>query len=188
MNEKSSNKKERKKFLILVLLLICLIGITGYGAYSYFWTKGLFEGTDTISVAAFDPETDVNGFIGNGGTVTLTCPNVEDGYGTVDCTGSVEVTNNGGTPIEVSISNAQVDVDHYGEGDSATATAGDPTFGWTTTTIESNNSKTLSISVPVTVSSEFASDQGYERTSEEYDGESFEVTVTFDIKAKQVNN
>lgn len=188
MEKKSSNKKERKKFLAIVLLLICVIGVTGYGAYSYFWTKGSFEGTETISVASFDPETDVNGFIGNGGTVRLTCPNAENGYGTVNCTGSVQVTNNGGTPIEVTISDGQSYVDHYGDSDSATATAGDPTFGWTTATIQSDNSKTLSISVPVTVSSEFASEQGYERTSEEYDGESFEVTVTFDIKAKQVNN
>ena len=186
MKNKESNKQNKKKSLILVLLLFVLVGIAGYGVYSYFYTSGSYSASDDVSIAAFDPE--INGdFLGNGGTLTLTCPSDEDGSGTVECTGSLTVSNNGDTAITVATSNASVHLDELSH-DNVTATAGTPVFAWegNSTTIEAGNTKTLDVTVPVSLSSNFASGEGYSRDSE-YTGEAIGVTVSFQITATQVH-
>ena len=186
MKNKESNKQNKKKSLILVLLLFVLVGIAGYGVYSYFYTSGSYSASSDVSIASFDPEIDGD-FLGNGGTLSLTCPDDEDGTGTVECTGSLTVSNNGDTAITVATSNASVHLDELSH-DDVTATAGTPVFAWENneTTIEAGSSRTLNVTVPVSLSSNFASGAGYERNSE-YTGEAIGVTVSFKITATQVH-
>ena len=187
MKNKESNKNGKKKLLILVLLLFVVLGVTGYGAYSYFWTSGSFSGSDTVDIASFDPEVDISGdFLGHGGTMTLTCPNSELGNETVYCTGDLTVSNNGGTDITVEVSNATATAQHYSSSDDVTATAGTPTFSWTDTTISSGSSETLTVTVPVDLSSNFGDSEAHAR-NEAYNGEDIEVNVSFTITAAQVH-
>ena len=196
MTKKDSKEKNKKKTIILVLLLFAVVGIAGYGVYSYFWTEGSFDGysSSTISVASFDPQVNVAGFVGEGGTVTLTCPDSETGNETIECTGTVTVTNNGGSDITVSASHGVPTVTPINH-DSASATAGTPTFDWSSTTISSGYSSELTITVPVTITSDFGSSSSVE-TNQPYhiDDETksapdaFEVKVAFDITAAQVHD
>lgn len=187
MNNKESNKQNKKKIFVLFLLLFVVIGLTGYGAYSYFWTSGSFSGSDTVDIESFDPQLSLSGdFLGNGGTMTLTCPDSDDGYESITCTGSLEVYNNGGTDIVVSISDDDASASAYSSSDNVTASAGTPTFTWTDTTISPSSSETLTVEVPVELTSEFGSSSSYERNSA-YSGEAVEVTVSFKITAAQVH-
>ena len=192
-----SKKKDKKKSLILVLLLFAVIGLAGYGVYSYFWTDGDFSGqSDTVEVASFDPRigySDGN-FVGDGGSLTLICDDSESGSGTVTCTGAVDVYNNGGTDITVEVDENEVSTDtneiHVDNGE---VTVGTPTFSWSNTTITPNSSETLTVTVPVDVDSDFASGTPIERnepynddTGNGYDDE-FSVTVSFRIIATQAH-
>ena len=186
MKNKESNKSDKKKLFILILLLFVVIGVSGYGAYSYFYTSGSFSGSDTVDIASFDPQVDYSGdFLGHGGTMQLTCPDSELGNETVNCTGTLSVYNNGGTDITVSTSNESADVDPL-TSDVVTATAGTPSFSWSNTTITSGSSETLTVTVPVSLSGCFGSSSSCERT-EPYDGEAISVSVSFIIRAEQVH-
>lgn len=184
METKESNNK--KKLIILALLLFMIIGITGYGVYSYFYTSGNYSASKNVSVASFNPEVDGD-FLGDGGTLSLSCPSSETGSGTVECTGTLTVSNNGETDITVTTSNAVVNLDPLSE-DNVTATAGTPSFEWDDddNTIYGGNSKVLTVTVPVYLSSDFADSDGHSRDSE-YEGEAIGVTVSFKITATQVH-
>lgn len=193
------NKKDKKKSIIFVLLLVAVIGIAGYGAYSYFWTEGTYEAytSDSVTIASFNPEIEIDGdyyFVGEGGTVTLTCENTSTGGGTVDCTGSYKIYNHGGTPITVSAYDGEATVEPYNGGDysseNISGTPGDVSFSWSDSTIAEDEYETLTISVPVTITSDFSSSSPVERPGSTgiYDGEALEVTVDFKIKASQVHN
>ena len=71
-----------------MIILFVVIGLTGYGAYSYFYTSGSYSGHDEIDIASFNPEVDGD-FLGDGGTLTLTCPESETGNETIYCTGTL---------------------------------------------------------------------------------------------------
>lgn len=194
MSKKESKKQDKKKLLILVLLLFAVVGLAGYGVYSYYWTQSTLSGnSNDVTIAAFDPEVSVtSGFLGDGGEITLVCPDSSTGEGTVTCTGELQVTNNGGTAITVSTSNPNVTVSPF-NGNGASASAGTPSFSWSNTTIATGTSETLTISVPVYISSDFASDEAVYRSSE-YDSngsgdyeDSLEVKVGFKITASQVH-
>lgn len=193
-----SKKKDKKKSLILVLLLFTVIGLAGYGVYSYFWTQGGFSGqSDTVEVASFDPRIGYSegNFVGDGGSLTLICGDSESGSGTVTCTGEVDVYNNGGTDItvevdenEVSTSTNEISVDN------GKVTVGTPTFIWSETTITPNSSQTLTITVPVEVDSDFASGSPIRRNEPYNDDtgngnydDAFSVTVSFRIIATQAH-
>ena len=187
------DKKDKKKLFVLILFLFAIIALAGYGVYSYFWTEGNFSGTsDTVQISSFDPQTSVNGFVGSGGSVTLTCPSTANSGDTVNCTGEVSVYNNGDTGITVSTSDESAEVNEssykdYEAGDSSeNVTTGTPTFQWSNTTIAANSSENLTITVPVTISSAFTSDTAVEK-SNAYKGGSYEVEVYFNLKATQVH-
>ena len=176
--------KNKKKWLILALLLFVIIGVTGYEAYSYFYTSGDFSGSSDVSIAGFDPQ--VNGdFLGDGGTLTLTCPESETGSGTVNCSGELVVTNNGSTDITVSTSEPLVNLSEISS-DSVTANAGTPTFSWDNSTIGPGSTGTLTVTVPVSLSSYFADGTDHYRSSA-YEGEAIGVTVSFKITATQTH-
>lgn len=192
MKNKVKNKSDRKKLFILILLLFVVIGVSGYGAYSYFYTTGEFNASDTVEIASFDPE--VSGdFLGHGGSIILTCPDSGLGNETVQCTGELEVTNYGGTNIVLSIpEGATASVNQYYK-DAVQATAGTPSFSWGSgTTLSPDQSSTLTVTVPVTLSSCFGDFERACQRSEPYneyedEKEKVEVTVSFKVKAEQAH-
>ena len=183
-------KEKKKKALVLVLLLLAVAGIAGYGVYSYFWTKGSMSASGDVQVATFDVNTDLdsNGFIANGGKISLTCPD-SNGNGYETCTGSATITNSGGTSVDVEVLNAQSSKHgtKYMDG-----TVNSPSFNWTTTTLAPGESKTLEVSVDVTsISNDFDSNTDYESTSGIQQGQYggyLAMTVSFDLKATQVHD
>ena len=194
MKNKVKNKSDRKKLFILILLLFLVIGVSGYGAYSYFYTTGEFNASDTVEIASFDPEVDVSGnFLGHGGSIILTCPDSRLGNETVQCTGQLTVTNYGGTNIVLSIpEGATASVETMNQ-DAVQATAGTPSFSWGSgTTLSPDQSSTLTVTVPVTLSSCFGDSERACKRSEAYneyedEKEEVEVTVSFKVKAEQAH-
>ena len=183
----SENKNSKMKLVALVLLLFVAIGVAGYGTYSYFYTNGSFSGSSDVSIASFDPQISESGdFLGHGGSITLSCPDSDDGDETITCTGSLDIYNNGGTDIIVSTSNESVDINTLSS-DAVSVSTGTPTFSWSDTTIAPDSTETLSISVPVYLSSSFGDYYDSSYRSSEYTGEAIEVTVSFNITIEQAH-
>ena len=165
--------KNKKKMLVIALLLFVAVGFAGYGVYSYYYTQGSFdtesaggsEDADNVVriTGSFKPSTNgiggsgmenTQGFFEDGGQVYLTCP--EDvGFGTTTCTGEITVYNEGSTTIYVS---------YYDTSSSASSsdfyvTTDSPSFYWeysdydSTAYISAGSSKTLHFNVDVNISS-----------------------------------
>ena len=108
-----TKKRNKKKMLIIALFLFAVVGIAGYGVYSYYWTEGDFSaGADRIYITSFNPRVYVsNGdsFLGDGGSVSLDCPDPEySGTGTgttITCTADLVVTNSGEVPFDLEVLN-----------------------------------------------------------------------------------
>jgi hypothetical protein len=195
-----TKKKDKKKLILVLLLLVALVGVTGYGVYSYYYTQGDVQNesqSDDENViritGEFDPEVDGggdsssgNGFLGNGGTLSLTCPDTASGHGRITCNGSITVRNDGTTPIYVSVYSASAYTDVI-TGNVALH-AGDPSFNWENgkTLIQPGNSETLSVSVDVSVGSDGSidTDQGQLVTAPVSAGD-FKANVSFTLKASQ---
>lgn len=189
---KEGNKKDKKKLAILILLLFAVVGIAGYGVYSYYWTEGDFIGKgSTIDIAAFDPQTTINDntdFLGSGGTLKITCPDSTTGNDNLTCTGTVLVSNNGDTDITVEVLDAE-----SGKYDNSAAyfdiNVSNPSFSWTTKTISAGDSSTLSIDVPVSVTSDYGSSNPVNAGSSSIETSGYwGVDVKFKLKATQVHN
>lgn len=197
-------QNKKKMLLVIALLLVALFGVTGYGAYSYYATQGSFETEDASSedsenviriTGTFKPTVDGvggpsgssssgNSFLGNGGTLYLTCPETSSGHETITCTTSVLVKNEGTTGIYVDVedvsSNASTE---YG---SVTASAEEPEFNWTEAYISDGSSRQLNISVDVNVgSSNEVSDDTEEIVYEPVEGGEIKASVSFKIGVTQ---
>ena len=195
-----SKKKDKKKLILVLLLLVALVGVTGYGVYSYYYTQGTVKNEDQSDdenviriTGEFDPEVDGggdsssgNGFLGNGGTLSLTCPSTAPGHGRITCTGSITVRNEGTTPIYVSVYSASADTE-VTNGNVALY-AGEPSFDWENgkTLIQPGYSETLNVSVDVSVGSNDSidTDQGQLVDAPVSAGD-FKATVSFTLKASQ---
>lgn len=181
-------KDNKKKLLVLVLLLFAVVGIAGYGVYSYFWTQGEFTGSDDIEIASFDVNVDAysNDFIGRGNYMNLTCEDT-DGSGSATCSGSAEITNRGGTSVVVDVLNGSSaeDGSKYMSG-----TLSSPSFNWTSTTLAPGESKTLNVEVTLSnITNDFDSDTAFESDSGiqgSYEGY-YKIAFNFDLKATQVH-
>ena len=198
MTTKNEKKKDKKKMLVLALFIFAVVGLAGYGVYSYYWTQGSFDSnSNTIKVTSFNPETYIDGnfdFLGNGGTVTLSCGNTSsyyysNGHETVTCTGGVSVTNNGGTDItlEVEDTNASLNGGSEIASISSTSLKWDSSDSSVSNLISSSNSDYLNITVEVEVDNGAGvgeSDDAVEVTSPVIGGE-FYVDVSFRLKATQ---
>lgn len=188
------NKKS--KILVLILLFV-FISVAGYGVYSYYWTRGDFAGSDTITIESFNPETNAsssNEFLGNGGTVSLSC------YNNV-CEGQFYISNNGSTAIDVEVLNAESDLeifepaDVYGEGywDRADVSISGPNFNWTTTTIAAGESEALDISVNYSINGDGFTDSDWHFIDHDIDGSDTtyyrgkKVLVNFKLRATQAH-
>lgn len=179
---------KRKKILVLVLLLFAVVGIAGYGAYSYYVTQGEFKpagaGTpesDTIHInASFNPHISGNsGYIlGYGGNIDFTCtePNSNN---EITCTGSTTIVNDGTTAVDVEV----LDPSYYG---SFVSTDYTPQFNWTTTRIQAGDSKELVVTATSVI------EDGTVSSDPEEVSEPVYITpmlgASFKLRATQVRN
>ena len=154
-----NSKNNKKKILILALLLFIIVGFAGYGVYSYLYAQKDFSGSDTVSVVAFDPEVEISSsenFLGSGGTVELSCPTSSSGNGTVTCTQELEVKNNGGTNITVTVTPG--DSDEYNENHYFEGEASSPTFNWTSRTLSPNETSLYNLFSRISLTLPIATD------------------------------
>ena len=102
-------KNNKKRLAILILLLVALVGVTGYGVYSYYYTQGSFntqeasdESSDNVIriTGEFNPIVDGTGdsssgneFLGRGGSIDLDCPDSSGGHERIKCTAKVSNGN-----------------------------------------------------------------------------------------------
>ena len=147
-------KNNKRKLIILALLLFAAIGFSGFGAYSYYWTQGNFdtkEGTIRTD-KSFDPEGiyeinyDSNGnpsynyqYLGSGGVVDFSCTNDANGY--LTCTGLSPVYNNGNTTVSVTYQNFSV-TSSSGDIDVSSVT---PTYKWVYGDNQESTSSSISL-------------------------------------------
>lgn len=116
-------ENKKKNWIVALLLLFAVIGIAGYGVYSYYYTEGTInteeaddEDDDNVIhiTSSFKPivyqSSGINTFLGNGGTIELSCPDVAEMNTKITCDATIEVQNNGSTPIRVSYSDFTADV------------------------------------------------------------------------------
>jgi len=199
-------KKNKKKILIIALLLFTIIGLTGYGVYSYYWTQGDFTSSDgqIRTNKVFDPEGlhEYNedsdsynmSFLGDGGEVKLVCADDDyDGY--LTCTGYSPVGNDGNVSINVSYSNFNITCDD----DSVDISSITPTFTWTYVDDDghdhtsSSSSITLDEDEEATLVTTFEIESpGTSSTPEQVSapvaGNTLELGMTIDLTATQVHN
>ena len=179
-------KNNKKKLLIIFLFLFALVGVVGYGVYSYYFTKGEVQSnSDSIEVLAFDPRintTSGDSFLGSGGSVELDCPDSTRGGETLTCTGTLTVTNNGGTDIYLSLDDISTDVSTNGY---IEASAGDASFEWEDDTLAPGESTTLTISVPVTAGNSGGASSDPVEVYDTVQGGSVSVIANFKIIATQ---
>ena len=193
-------KKDKKKILVLGLLLFAVVGLAGYGVYSYYFTRGSFdtesasdEDSDNVIriTGEFEPIFDGGAsssyFIGQGGSFELYCPRETSGNETIRCTASPSVVNEGTTSIRVEVYDGSSSVSTQSGDDYVTA--GNPSFDWynNTAIIGPGESKTLNISVDVYVGDRSMSGDGVEVNEPVYSDE-LSANTTFKIKATQINN
>ena len=179
-------KNNKKKLLIIFLFLFALVGVVGYGAYSYYFTKGEVQSnSDSIEVLSFDPRVSTSSgesFLGSGGSVELDCPDSTRGGETLTCTGTLTVSNNGGTNIYLSLDDISTS---YSKDGYIEASTGDASFEWEDDTLAPGESTTLTISVPVTVGSSGGASSDPVEVYDTVNGGSVSVTANFKIIATQ---
>lgn len=207
MKSQRKNKTLNKRIFVLILLLFMVIGLGGYGVYSYYWTQGSFDGSASVDIASFDPEVTIDSqdFLGKGGEVVLSCPNTSTGSGSVTCTGTIDVENNGSTDITVEVLDPSSSInrdprmdDSYislNDGLSLSISSTNVTFDSndsSSITIEPHSTETLNMNVNVNIDSVFANDELTEKAEvpiEEYSsltyGTYHQVLVSFKLKATQ---
>lgn len=161
-------ENKKKKWVIAALLLFVVIGIAGYGVYSYYYTEGTMNTEEATSedddnviriTGSFKPkvsqDSGINEFLGNGGTIDLSC---DDNYVGVNektnCYATVHVYNEGTTPIRVSYRDVYANATPSGT--SASVSTGTPSLRWSGsnnsyTTIDAGSSTDLYIDVDVMV-------------------------------------
>ena len=202
-------KNSKKNKMIIFLILFIFTGLVGYGVYSYYWTSGTFSGNDTVTFASFNPQTYIsnNDFLGNGGEIELNCSvsDSSDNYNHSDniCTGSLTITNEGDTDIDITVLNATSSYEfnhgvpgypeYMGPANNMSISPRDPSFNWTTTTIAPGESEDLDISVYVDVDDGFDDSSAIHATESIKDQGSssyhdyYSVSVSFKVKAEQAH-
>ena len=191
-------KNNKKKLLIIFLFVFAIVGVVGYGAYSYYYTTGNMEtNSDTIYISSFNPTTYNGMFLGDGGdgstVAELDCPDqYAGGNDTVYCTASTTVHNDGDTTFTLNVSNISVNDEMSNQsGGTVGYTIGTPTTSWSQSTVDPSESGDLTITVPITFdnnTSNSAQSSEAEYVSEPVAGGQLDLTVSYSITATQVHD
>lgn len=202
-------KKNKKKTLVIALLLFALVGIAGYGVYSYYYTIGTVNTPTATSdtdenviniTGSFNPRIADNNasssssssdqFLGQGGSINLNCPEKVGANETFTCTASATVRNSGSTPIRVEYEDFYPNV----SSDNANVSIESSSISWSNTsssytTISAGSSETIYIEVEVKTgnSTSVASDQP-ELVTEPIASGSLNAYASFRLEARQINN
>ena len=162
-------ENKKKKLIVILLLLFAVIGVAGYGVYSYYYTFGEMKTEEAdseyddnvISITdVFKPwvsqDSGMSDFLGKGGTIDLSCPGNISRNQKITCEATVHVENKGTTPIRVSYSDvfanaSSEDVSTSVASSSLSWTNPDDGYDSSTTTISANSSTELHIEVEVNV-------------------------------------
>lgn len=202
-------KKNKKKTLVIALLLFALVGIAGYGVYSYYYTIGTVDTPTATSdsdenviniTGSFNPRIADNNasssssssdqFLGQGGSINLNCPEKVGANETFTCTASATVRNSGSTPIRVEYEDFYPNV----SSDNANVSIESSSISWSNTsssytTISAGSSETIYIEVEVKTgnSTSVASDQP-ELVTEPIASGSLNAYASFRLEARQINN
>jgi len=178
---------KKRKVFIIVLILLAVAVVTGYGVYSYYTTEGVFGANgntnpDSDNVVhlnvTFNPNIDHSAeyTIGYGGDVELTCTE-PDSNKEITCSGSTRICNDGTSSIYVEVLEPSSYATDY-VSDNYT-----PTFDWTSSSISAGSCRTLSVSATSTI------EDGTVSQEEEYVTEPVYITpkmgVYFKLRATQ---
>ena len=196
---------KKRKLLIIALLLFAVIGIAGYGAYSYYYTESTMS-TETPNDAnadnviritgEFNPWVSVpslsEGFLGNGGSIALVCPEKTGINKQITCESTVEVQNNGSTPIRVSYSNFYTSA----SSDDISVSVANSHIGWNDSSnsyivIEPSSHSNLYISAIVNVGNPGNNNIGNdepELVTGPVESGSLTAYASFSLSATQLNN
>ena len=187
---KKNNKSNKKKLIAIFLFLFALSGVIGYGAYSYYWTQGSYETEEeTINIIAFDPEVYNHGsqfFLGNGGTIPLSCDDQSNGHDTITCTGDATIINAGGTDITLEVENASVDVSDLS---GVNIDYSGATFELGTSTLAPGGQTYITVTVPLEIDNGTAAGDGGSsavEVSAPVAGGEITVSARLKLKATQV--
>ena len=186
-----------------------MVGIAGYGVYSYYYTIGTVNTPTATSdtdenviniTGSFNPRIADNNasssssssdqFLGQGGSINLNCPEKVGANETFTCTASATVRNSGSTPIRVEYEDFYPNV----SSDNANVSIESSSISWSNTsssytTISAGSSETIYIEVEVKTgnSTSVASDQP-ELVTEPIASGSLNAYASFRLEAEQVNN
>lgn len=195
---------KKRNLLVIILLLLAIVGLSGYGAYSYFATEGSFDTEEASDDDAdnliritgeFKPVVDEatsggsgyeNHYLGNGGSIYLTCPSTTTGHETITCSTTVTVRNEGTTDIYVEAEGLDAEA-YVSDNDDITATASNPRFSWDNYTLSPNSSRTLTIYVDVAVGMDSNDDDTEVLVSGPVEDGSVSASVDFKLKATQAH-
>jgi len=161
-------ENKKKKLIVILLLLFAVIGVAGYGVYSYYYTFGEMETEEAdseyddnvISITdVFKPwvsqDSGMSDFLGKGGTIDLSCPGNISRNQKITCEATVHVENKGTTPISVSYSDVYANASSNDVSTSVVSRslswASPDYYDSSTTTISANSSTELYIEVEVNV-------------------------------------
>lgn len=192
MNKKK--KSNKKKLLAIFLFLFALSGVVGYGAYSYYWTRGSYDtDSETINIIAFDPEVstynDNYAFLGNSASLELDCEkNQSNGKETIVCSADADIRNDGGTNIRVEVDDEEIELDAPNGVDVDYSGA---SFYISSNELAPGERTTLYITVPLVIDNGTTSgDGGYEgvEVHAPVSGGDITVSASFTLTATQIQD
>ena len=190
--------KNKKKFLALFIFLFALAGVIGYGVYSYYWTDGtVSSNTEQITLSSFNPTFSIDGnhqFIhSENGQITLSCPSTSTGSELVECTGTVDVYNDGDTYITLSVDTSDSEITTYSQYSSSKGishSVSSVDYYWDDSTLAPGESARLTITAYVDIDN--GTNYGSGGSEAEYvtsavEGANIDVTASLKIVATQVH-
>lgn len=196
---KVETKKSKKKTIIALLLVFALVGVVGYGVYSYYWAEGdIAKVADTIYIDSFGVSLydgdglgdEVADFMKGDLEVELECEEENSVY---TCVSTATVVNRGTSDIIATVTDLQVSAGVYEYDDTLVKSVPVTSYStnWT------NNTKTISgsesggeyeaFTITVVVNDPSLSSEAVKVTDPDETGGNLKVTATYKMKAEQVH-